>query len=78
MYIILVHMVPRGSGKELGLMVWAWSKGLVIRHVWKVVYGVWLGSIELLFKSYPLCELSTEKHLGPLCASSEKQVDYSP
>lgn len=40
MYIIMVHMVPRGSEKELGFMVWVWSKGLVIRHVWEVVYGV--------------------------------------
>lgn len=37
----LVHMVPRGSGKELGLMVWVRSKGLgIIRHV--------LGSLRCL------------------------------
>lgn len=47
MYIILVHMVPRGSGKELGLMVWAWSKGLVTRHVWEVVNGVqWILNLK--------------------------------
>lgn len=36
-------------------MVWVWSKGLVTRHVWELLYGVWLGLIELLLKSYPLC-----------------------
>lgn len=46
----LTLMVPRGSGKEFGQMVWVRSKGLVIRHVWEVVLGVWsvLGLIEML------------------------------
>lgn len=64
-------------------MVWVQSKGLVIRHVWEVVLGVWsvLGLIELLLPVLvpSPCELSAEHHLSQLCASPEMASwDYDP